>query len=1528
MKTSCKRIVSFILVLMTIVGCCVPALAADTNCKHDNPEHQTFIKEIEATCKTDGYKQYRCEDCNTVYLDEDSITPATGKHNYAKVEVISDCIGTWEDVNQSGTADEGDRYKIGAAHYACTVCGDKKLQADGTTPISEPIYRKYGEAAKHSWVYTKKSGSTKAAFDCTEGGTRKCSVCKISETLVAITSGKLSDHYGYATRPDGHNGTQEYCTACGVEETVKHVFKSTVKENPHDCKAGVMLFECECGKSYEAVIPAEKSEHKDDDNNSYLVDKADQAATCTTAGWSYRQDCSNCGAQKVGTTIKISAYGHFDTDGKTYDLSKFGDYKAYKAAECTKAGNYEQKKCLRCDLIISEKDGKWVEGAHGIPALGHNIVFVSWVTAADCYTGKDGVAKVKCGRTGCTASIANQNVSSTHDWAHENHVLADGSINNGYYTESSQPASCAQYGINVKTCVYCLHDKTEIVDRKAHSWKDVGVQNADCVNPGISANTRQCKNCQMYENADAVTPALGHIKSTVFKGVDATCTASGYYYCERGEKCPSVYNGTQGCVEVGMLNHSWVATTKVINAATCNKVAEFGYECTRNSQCKSGLKSGSDTEVNKAILSGTAFDPNNHETWSTATNPATCITTGTVTKTCPNCKKVETAVLDLIDGIPSTVITGAKVTYAALIDAYAAANNITSAADKAKIDVTSYSVIDYMVKNNISGYTIDATCTVKGSTTWICDLMYNEKYHTHVTVGEYSHTDTTGAYTDTDKYTITDLVPPTCTRDGMTRIVKCKETNCKATLVEGVKIPAIHTAISSIKFDNAAAGNVTIYFSAKNKAWTTDASKSDCNVSATFTYDAGVTAVCHNITTGASTEGRYANLRCDECYVAEDKSAGQREVKVTFVRNNSTKKYVQTASLAYTKSWSWASLSAAAHCSAYNCKTCYNNQKVILQDAAAAQNFVIGTWCDGTGYKNIRVCTGCKEMDININKKDAATNPNGGDNGLGAKDAKILTGVTPYDSTTGGVQTASHLGAKEYGAVEWTCYQAEVTAGVKCPTCGILKAAQAVDKDGDGKVDSKDYKDHDPDGDPDGDGVPGATVVRTCTTPGFEYTCCSMCLAATSKIATPDVLNKVHTVIDETTYVAPDGHKNAKGYLLVEGWYCSDERLTQKISDSEKKNGYHDWNLETDFVCVVCKLGEDKTKTNPLLPAHETVTKGESKPATCVKDGYTISICDFCKTDETEIHPKNPNAHVYGEAKEVEASYTESAKIVKVCELCGNVAIVKELGAKKTAFEVRLEVFNPYSDDMKFVKSGIIGVRVILVTKDGGEFDITAAQVTFPVSENLIYRDVKYGEAFTTDNSLITANIKANTMVGTDDCIFLMNMLNDADGNVITTTVSGEFTLGEVYFVISDGLREIPKGGQFDVDLSVGDDMVVIDVPTIDGKSTIVLDDNYDATTKTYGSYGVNTEVSKMDAIDVGYLGDANGDNVVNGQDSQRLAALIRRNGYEAALDINKDSVCNTTDLTLLQANIVGALSDMNFCNQGLSEDEAWLIKK
>ncbi len=355
MKTSLKRILSFVLVVLTLVGCAAPALAATisaVDCGHyakDGYDVEAYGPKKEPTCSDWGYQTYHCKECDK-YVNRDYVKP-TGKHDTEEVTVKEvTCVS-------DGQID--------------TVCKDCKKVIDSKVITAN---------GAHDYIYP-------SGYDClvsTDDAT--CKNC--SETGLHVDA--KSDHnWGAATSGSCTTAVEKTCVDCGAKKTEPtgsgHDFKAEVTKPPKHCVDGVMTYTCsKCNESYTLVIDAA-------DAHDFSVAVADVPATCYSEGKKDVKKCSACEATTAGTTVPRLSHNLKDV--------------AEVPAKCEVKGVSAHKACQNAGCI-------YTEGRVETVALGHDMGAPVVVNPV-CKTETNGSSTSTCSRCG---KVETQNIPFNHDW--------------------------------------------------------------------------------------------------------------------------------------------------------------------------------------------------------------------------------------------------------------------------------------------------------------------------------------------------------------------------------------------------------------------------------------------------------------------------------------------------------------------------------------------------------------------------------------------------------------------------------------------------------------------------------------------------------------------------------------------------------------------------------------------------------------------------------------------------------------------------------------------------------------------------------------------------------------------------------------------------------------------------------------------------------------------------------------------------------------------------------------------------------
>ena len=449
------------------------------------------VDAVVGTCVEPGHAEYViCEDCNTVISGSDA--PVAGAHGAFVNKVADEYLVSAADCNNSAV------YK-----KSCELCG--------VASSTEIFFG--GDALGHNYSETWSKGDDSHWLECTACGSKSneeahkfvdglCSVCGFADnhthTLVLVAAVDATCTTG---------GNVAYYTCSGCDEWFADANGADVIEDKDSVK--VVAFghtwvdaTCTAPKTCSACKLTEGTAlgHK--------ITRFDaKAATCTEAGYTAGEKCSNC--DYSDGLAEIPATGHDfaaatctaaktctvcnATEGTAFghDITKL----AGKAATCTEAGLTDGEACSRCDYAVAQE---------AIPALGHMHVIVSAVEPTCTESGL--TEGVYCSR--CDAVLAMQTVI--------------GALGHDMMTDKAVAPTCTQTGLTEgEHCLRCdVKVAQQVVDALGHKFAD-----ATCT----AAKT--CTVCNTTEGE-----ALGH-EMTKVAGKAATCTEAGLTDGESCSRC-------------------------------------------------------------------------------------------------------------------------------------------------------------------------------------------------------------------------------------------------------------------------------------------------------------------------------------------------------------------------------------------------------------------------------------------------------------------------------------------------------------------------------------------------------------------------------------------------------------------------------------------------------------------------------------------------------------------------------------------------------------------------------------------------------------------------------------------------------------------------------------------------------------------------------------------------------------------------------------------------------------------------------
>ncbi len=1555
MKTSFKRFMSLVLVIMTVIGCCAPVLAADDDHVHTyDPESEAVLKK-EATCSELGYTMFNCLTCGQAYIPDDQWVKADpSKHNLVW-ETDADCVTP------------GDKWQN------CTIC-NKNPDGENVKEFGEKI--SVEPTGAHVYVFP-------AGFDCAVGGTASCSVCEKDNLTVEAKkceegcgAGVVCKHAHNAVveLDGGVHGKYNKCEACGVTEEVLHEFVTEVKKAP-TCADGVMTFACVCGQSYEIKINKILAGGKNVNNHleGALTEADTEAATCTTDGWNNRIDCEECGETYVSGS-KVNKFNHTVTNaGDAYE--KNNDLSV--VADCETDG-YDWVVCKLC------QDGKKV---NEVAKYGHYEVIKdeNWDTKPDAAHKTAGKATVTCGRVGCDYSVEMTLPYSAYKMNNNEYVVSDSKyfvaadainslptlasvanrpryqyVENVYntlnrydfyqvyyhggsvvYDDTIDP-TCTTYGQYTEMCTGCgWQGRTGAVDPLGHDFgtkltTDSNYEPATlptCSKNGYAAHWTCIRDvdgdagnevCGAKSEEATVTNKLGHNYGEVANRnaenyLAPVCGTPGWELC-LNENCNYLPEGKtsendivstpDNKVPIPAYKHEYGAAPVIGTPANCVDVAIYVWRCTREGCVEANRK---DTRNDVEYYSenaknyegvpagvGTTLDPTNHKdvSWVTTT-PATCLKDGIQQGTCLACGKnwendnnLKDQVLPKEDHDHTQAnLTGSEKTPNVVIDSKDInSTDYEDAYVEGKLD---FELL--FVKYGVVEVKYPAICGPNDTGTTAYSMKICSK---HVDANEGKH--------HWVKYEDTSIQPdhvyqavagekgqykaPTCTTAGWEIkevCIRCNETN-PAQGKDGATIPSFHsyvTGLTEIHNGSELTGKLAEY----------------------FTYTAQVDAKCNASHT--LTGGVYAYFKC------KDAQCG------AIYKWNGTSAYVATNEEGLKIPDVNPSIDMVADNCEVHCPT--------LGCTLPKCNVTADQLCAGNGWSGMSVCNVCQKE---VTAGAVVENTNGA----------TLT-LSNTDAAVGG---KGHLDYVKIEYLDSTCYSKGNQVGWKC-TCDV---------NGDGeKPEEGEYEVVG------GESIPmkahtDITVIITyinadeasdtnkvyaqkedaCKGYEYSYKVCTMCKAASEQLTTPDgftytEMTKAHNiganVITWTNASVP--HVNADDNELYVGWLCSDDEFKALLNP---ENSLYDEENETftkeALVCKECGKGKAEDgkilegEQNPFKVGHTSDEASEIVQApTCQVNGYTATVCADCGIKYViDIVEASDEFHVW-ENVEMPATVTNGSYTVSTCTVCGEVKTSEVADDKLIGFNVKIEVVGD-----AFVKSGTLEVKIIIVNVTDEALAIQAASASFVVSDNLIYRGVKFTpvEGFEESFAKVNASIKTNTDEQTQSvwktAEFLMNTFKDADGNnhEMVIPAKAEVSIATLEFIISDEDRTT-------LDAKDNDDTFTLGLPTV--VLTQKINKEEEIKPVEYGVAVVEDaeEITKTITL----LGDVNNDGTVNLTDSQVLAGLLENTEgfegeYNKALDINKDGKITIADLAHIQRYITGYYEPMEFYNIGLNDNEIW----
>lgn len=433
--------------------------------------HDYRLKQVSASCDTEGYNYQECSRCNDSYRT--TTIPATGH--------------TWKETSR----DPASCQETGKIYFECSSCGETSAETidiiphDYKTTIVEPTCQgagysyhectmcghNYNSASKpqlpHTFVEKSREPST-----CDSAG-KIYLECSCGETSVE-TIDQLD-----------HNYQGGKCTECGASDPNyvpphTHSYTSSVTA-PTCTDGGYTTYTCSCGDSYI-------------DNATSATGHSYEDGECTECGASdpdYVPPCShNYQSSVTPPTCTVGGY-------TTHTCSKCGD--TYTSNLTNPTGHsYEDGVCTECGA--SDPDH--------VPACNHN--YTSVVTPPICTAnGYTTYTCTKCGNSYISDyTYTNEHVFQNGKCIHCN-VSADTDECTHDYGSAITPPTCHSKGFTTFTCKKCgdayVDNYTDEIPHKFMFQEEVKAQ---C---GIAGHKYYiCGNAGCSEDKYEPIPALEH----------------------------------------------------------------------------------------------------------------------------------------------------------------------------------------------------------------------------------------------------------------------------------------------------------------------------------------------------------------------------------------------------------------------------------------------------------------------------------------------------------------------------------------------------------------------------------------------------------------------------------------------------------------------------------------------------------------------------------------------------------------------------------------------------------------------------------------------------------------------------------------------------------------------------------------------------------------------------------------------------------------------------------------------------------
>ena len=544
------------------------------------PVHQhDYTSQVtkEATCSEEGVRTYTCEGCG------DSYTEVIEKTAHTEVIDAAEAASCTKDGKTEGSH--------------CSECGFV-IQVQQIIPKKEHTYEE--EITKPS--------------TCTEEGikTLTCTACgdEKTEVIETVAHTEVIDAAEAASCTKEGKTEGSHCGECGyvikVQQIIpktKHTYEEEITKPSTCTEEGIKTLTCTvCGdEKTEAIATIAHTE----------VTDAAEAASCTKEGKTEGSHCGVCGyVIKAQQIIPKTEHTYEEEITKPSTCTEEG----IKTLTCTVCGDEKTEAIEKTDHTYEEEITKPSTCTEeGIKTLTCTVCgdekteSIATIAHTEVTDAAEAASCIKEGKTeGSHCGVCGYVIKAQQIIPKTEHT---------YEEEITKPSTCAEEGIKTLTCTVCGDEKTEAIEKVAHTEVIDAAEAASCIKEGKTEGSH-CSECGYVIKAQQIIPKTEHTyEEEITK--PSTCT-------EEGIK-------TLTCTVCGDEKTESIATiahTEVTDAAV-------SASCTR-----SGKTQGSHCSVCKKVIRVQNVIPMTAHQYQTKITKALVNKNGASIKSCIKCGSV------------------------------------------------------------------------------------------------------------------------------------------------------------------------------------------------------------------------------------------------------------------------------------------------------------------------------------------------------------------------------------------------------------------------------------------------------------------------------------------------------------------------------------------------------------------------------------------------------------------------------------------------------------------------------------------------------------------------------------------------------------------------------------------------------------------------------------------------------------------------------------------------------------------------